>query len=203
MRIAGTWAQAPRPPGRIATSTTRQCDERWRFLVRRLHINPHYICVSVAFRALAKLASMRVAVVRRRIRSAQTLGGLPIGAPTNEDDRAGRRFGRRGEAMVMNWLALAIFGFLLCISPSDAGVLADHVRERPQAPRVEVGWQTPDSLPPRFRNHCRVDGWHAPYCSDHCGWGHQFYYCSDASFGCCHVGRGYCDWRGSLRCAPF
>jgi hypothetical protein len=25
-------------------------------------------------------------------------------------------------------------------------------------------------------------------------------YCSEASFGCCHVGRGYCDPSGLLRC---
>jgi len=41
-----------------------------------------------------------------------------------------------------------------------------------------------------------------PFCSDHCGNNYQFYYCSEASFGCGHLGRGYCDWNGLLRCHP-
>lgn len=71
------------------------------------------------------------------------------------------------------------------------------------APIIAVDWQGPLSLPPRFRNHCRYDinrgAW---YCADHCGVDYQFYFCSPASFGCCHLGYGYCDWRGHLRCAP-
>jgi hypothetical protein len=30
----------------------------------------------------------------------------------------------------------------------------------------------------------------APCCSDHCGSDYQFYYCSEASFGCCRIGGG-------------
>jgi hypothetical protein len=62
-------------------------------------------------------------------------------------------------------------------------------------------WRGPDALPPRFRNHC---GFHNGrfYCADHCGTTYQFYYCSRASFGCCHIGDGYCDYRGFLRCRP-
>ena len=69
------------------------------------------------------------------------------------------------------------------------------------APLVHVDWQDPTMLPPHFRNHCGfVRGrW---ICSNHCGIDYQFYYCSPASFGCCHTGYGYCDWNGSLRCAP-
>lgn len=68
---------------------------------------------------------------------------------------------------------------------------------------VRVDWQDPRQLPLRFRNHCRVENFTSrPYCSDHCGSDYQFYYCSEASFGCCHLGRGYCDFSGLLRCHP-
>jgi hypothetical protein len=77
------------------------------------------------------------------------------------------------------------------ISPPDA--IADTI--------IRVDWQYPWQLPPRFRNHCRYEYFTArPYCSDHCGSDYQFYYCSEASFGCCHLGRGY--WSGLLRCHP-
>ncbi len=66
---------------------------------------------------------------------------------------------------------------------------------------IRADWQTPRSLPPRFRNHCTYENftWR-PYCSDHCGPGYQFYFCSEASFGCCRLGHGYCDFGGFLRC---
>jgi hypothetical protein len=68
---------------------------------------------------------------------------------------------------------------------------------------VAVDWQEPALLPPQFRNHCAIDRLSGrPYCANHCGTSYQFYYCSQASFGCCHLGRGYCDWNGHLRCAP-
>ena len=70
-------------------------------------------------------------------------------------------------------------------------------------PLIQVDWQGPLSLPPRFRNHCAIDVLSGrPYCSDHCGFDYQFYFCSRQSFGCCRVGYGYCDWTGLLRCAP-
>ena len=60
---------------------------------------------------------------------------------------------------------------------------------------VRIDWQYPWQLPPQFRNHCAFEVFTArPYCSNHCGSDYQFLYCSKASFGCCHVGRGY--WRG-------
>jgi hypothetical protein len=68
---------------------------------------------------------------------------------------------------------------------------------------VQVDWQEPAQLPPRFRNHCAVENFTGrPYCSDHCGIDDQFYYCSTMSFGCCRLGHGYCDWDGLLRCHP-
>ena len=42
---------------------------------------------------------------------------------------------------------------------------------------VRVDWQTPEQLPPRFRNHCTLENFTSrPYCSDHCGIDYQFYY---------------------------
>jgi hypothetical protein len=68
---------------------------------------------------------------------------------------------------------------------------------------LQSDWQDPSDLPRRFRNHCSFDVTHARYyCSDHCGIDYQFYYCSNKSFGCCHIGVGYCDWDGLLRCRP-
>ena len=68
---------------------------------------------------------------------------------------------------------------------------------------MRVDWQYPLQLSPRFRNHCTYEYFDGrPYCSNHCGIDYQFYYCSEISFGCCHLGRGYCDWRGALRCHP-
>jgi hypothetical protein len=68
---------------------------------------------------------------------------------------------------------------------------------------VRADWQYPWQLPPRFRNHCTNERFTArPFCSNHCAGDYQFYYCSEASFGCCHLGRGYCDWNGLLRCHP-
>jgi hypothetical protein len=68
---------------------------------------------------------------------------------------------------------------------------------------IRVDWQYPWQLPPRLRNHCAYEHFTArPYCSGHCGSDYQFFYCSQASFGCCHFGRGYCDWSGLLRCSP-
>jgi len=59
----------------------------------------------------------------------------------------------------------------------------------------------PDDLPPRFRTNCGIHNGRF-YCAYHCGTTYQFYYCTRASFGCCHIGDGYCDDRGSLRCRP-
>jgi len=68
---------------------------------------------------------------------------------------------------------------------------------------IRADWQAPAQLPPPFRNHCTFENFTGrPYCSNHCGADYQFYYCSPASFGCCHLGHGYCDWHGMLRCHP-
>jgi len=93
---------------------------------------------------------------------------------------------------------------LICVAPAAASsAAAAWWRPAVSTAVIKVDWQDPQSLPRRFRNHCRFDVGHGrPYCADHCGLGYQFYFCSRASFGCCRVGYGYCDWAGSLRCAP-
>ncbi len=91
---------------------------------------------------------------------------------------------------------------LVCASIGRAG---EGIRPAMDANRVifEADWQGPQSLPRRFRNHCSHDTLSGrAYCSDHCGFDYQFYYCSRLSFGCCHLGFGYCDWSGLLRCHP-
>jgi len=56
-------------------------------------------------------------------------------------------------------------------------------------------------LPRRYQNHCSYYNGRF-ICADHCGADYQIYYCSDAATGCCHVGQGYCDASGRLRCSP-
>jgi hypothetical protein len=99
----------------------------------------------------------------------------------------------------MKALALALFGCLAAAVCAAAPPVAVPRR----APVLQVDWQDPQSLPRRFRNHCATDAFSSrPYCSDHCGFEYQLYYCSQQSFGCCRVGFGYCDWSGLLRCHP-
>ncbi len=111
----------------------------------------------------------------------------------------------RAGAMVAIMLGTAWIGTLA--PGADAGGFGvPPALDRPAGPTrpTRVDWQDPAMLPPPFRNHCTSgDGWWGrPYCADHCGRGDQFYFCSPASFGCCHVGYGYCDDRGHLRCHP-
>jgi hypothetical protein len=98
-------------------------------------------------------------------------------------------------------IRIAAFALLVCVMGTPdcfAGFLVP-----PNRFMLRVDWQEPAFLPPRFRNHCTFENFFGrPYCSDHCGVDYQIYYCSGASFGCCHLGRGYCDFHGSLRCHP-
>jgi hypothetical protein len=55
-------------------------------------------------------------------------------------------------------------------------------------------------LPPQYQNHCDTVNGHY-VCADRCGTDYQVYYCSNSATGCCHVGLGYCDAGGKLRCA--
>lgn len=109
--------------------------------------------------------------------------------------RAGRSEQRLGAVLA---LVIAAFTGVPSSSPAVAGAL-----DFTPVPMLQADWQDPATLPPRFHNHCSYDPWRGRYyCSNHCGIDYQFYYCSPASFGCCHPGRGYCGWDGELRCAP-
>jgi len=107
----------------------------------------------------------------------------------------------------LTFRSVAVAAFALALLPANATAFPSLPGERvhavPAAPLVTVDWQGPRSLPPWFRNHCRYDPIHGRrYCANHCGPDYQFYFCSPESFGCCHPGYGYCDWKGHLRCAP-
>ena len=94
---------------------------------------------------------------------------------------------------------LAILAILVGAVAATAGEFAGPTPASDLVVRID--WQVPEQLPPPFRNHCTVENFTArPYCSNHCGADYQFYYCSPVSFGCCHLGHGYCDWNGVLRC---
>jgi len=89
-----------------------------------------------------------------------------------------------------------------------ASVVTSAASEQRAVPRdssafaqFTYGWAAMPPLPRRYQNHCIVhDGRFV--CSDHCGVDFQIYYCSKTVTGCCHVGRGYCDGTGKLRCSP-
>lgn len=103
----------------------------------------------------------------------------------------------------MRCALVAALGLALLPGISRASPLAGAGTFSVIRPFVAADWQGPRSLPPRFRNHCRYDPIHGRwYCANHCGPDYQFYFCSPESFGCCHPGYGYCDWKGRLRCAP-
>ena len=97
-------------------------------------------------------------------------------------------------------LALAALGG---VAATSTGAAAPPLAPLPRMAVIQADWQGPLSLPRRFRNHCAIDSLSGrPYCSDHCGFEYQFFYCSPRSFGCCRVSFGYCDWSGLLRCHP-
>lgn len=92
---------------------------------------------------------------------------------------------------------------LTCVASVQVRVAATPEFGPSSGPVTFADWQYPQSLPPRFRNHCSTEYFTGrPYCSDHCGGSYQFFFCSEGSFGCCHRGRGYCDVNGLLRCNP-
>ena len=100
----------------------------------------------------------------------------------------------------VNILAAVVLACVLSASATQAGGWA---RLPASDLVIEADWQGPQMLPRRFRNHCVFDVDPArAYCSNHCGFDYQFYYCSRGSFGCCRIGFGYCDWNGLLRCHP-
>jgi hypothetical protein len=103
----------------------------------------------------------------------------------------------------MGALTTPTLAALACLAWAAASPAAAWDRLPPAGATIAVDWQSPEYLPPRYRNHCSYDVHHAAYyCSNHCGLDYQFYYCGDWSFGCCRPGFGYCGWNGTLRCAP-
>ena len=95
------------------------------------------------------------------------------------------------------------FAMLAGLAAGSFGSSAQAIDLPADAPLVQADWQEPQSLPRRFRNHCTFDSFSGrPYCSDHCGIDYQLYFCSEISYGCCHVGHGYCDFNGMVRCYP-
>lgn len=98
-------------------------------------------------------------------------------------------------------LDIAVIAGFICIGWSSA-CLTETTSSPPDGLLSRVDWQDPWLLPREFRNHCFCDSHGRYYCSNHCGADYAFYYCSRTSFGCCHVGKGYCDRDGLLRCRP-
>ena len=96
----------------------------------------------------------------------------------------------------------------LVVLVAMAGVAAaadERVLERAYSPIVveqfSYSLATLPLLPRRLQNHCGTVNGHF-VCADHCGLDYQIYYCSKISSGCCHIGRGYCDDIGHLKCMP-
>ncbi|MGO9629801.1 MAG: hypothetical protein ACLPXW_12485 [Xanthobacteraceae bacterium] len=108
------------------------------------------------------------------------------------------------KALAISRRLVSVLAFIAGLAATSAGMAAPASGPLAVAtPVIQADWQGPLALPPRFRNHCAIDTFSGrPYCSDHCGFEYQFYYCSHQSFGCCRIGFGYCDWRGRLRCHP-
>jgi hypothetical protein len=95
-------------------------------------------------------------------------------------------------------------GVALVAVTATAGAAADRRVEPQAAPAMAQFTYSPvpmPPLPPRNQNHCSYNHGHF-VCADHCGADYQVYYCPTGGTGCCHVGLGYCDGAGKLRCAP-
>jgi hypothetical protein len=97
----------------------------------------------------------------------------------------------------------AAAAFFLVVLALGAGVSSSGAGEPIYSPirRLLDYGHEPNDLPPRFRTNCSIQNGRF-YCAYRCGFGYEFFYCSAASFGCCHVADGYCDYRGALRCRP-
>jgi hypothetical protein len=96
-----------------------------------------------------------------------------------------------------------VLALLTCLAGAHVRTAAAFEILPARGAAILVDWQYPEALPPRFRNHCSTEYFTGrPYCADRCGSDYQFFYCSEGAFGCCHLGRGYCDIHGVLRCSP-
>jgi hypothetical protein len=96
-----------------------------------------------------------------------------------------------------------ICGMVLLAVMATASTAAEQRAELQASPAVEQFSYSRTPLPPLPRqnqNHCgTVEGHYV--CADRCGTEYQVYYCPTSATGCCHVGLGYCDAGGKLRCA--
>jgi hypothetical protein len=95
---------------------------------------------------------------------------------------------------------MACVALILALGPAGAGYERDAARRYSSAiEQYSYSWAALPLLPRRYQNHCGLSDGHY-VCADSCGVDYQVYYCSAAAVGCCHVGFGYCDGAGHLRC---
>jgi hypothetical protein len=98
------------------------------------------------------------------------------------------------------WMGVAA----LLVAMTTTGAAADRRLEPQHSPAVaqfSYSWAATPLLPRRLQNHCGYVNGHF-ICADHCGVDYQVYYCPNTASGCCHIGLGYCDSAGRLRCGP-
>jgi hypothetical protein len=90
----------------------------------------------------------------------------------------------------------------LLVAMATTGTAADRRAELQYSPAVpQYSWAAMPPLPRPLQNHCGYYNGHF-ICADHCGVDYQVYYCPATTSGCCHIGLGYCDGAGRLRCSP-
>jgi hypothetical protein len=91
----------------------------------------------------------------------------------------------------------------LLAAMATTGAAADRRGELQYSPiaQFSYSWTAMPLLPRQLQNHCGYYNGHF-ICADHCGAEYQVYYCPNTASGCCHVGLGYCDGGGRLRCSP-
>lgn len=103
-------------------------------------------------------------------------------------------------------MAVVIIVGLVTVGLVTPGGAADLRTEPRATPLVAQLSSSPTAMPPlpvRHQNHCGFVGGRY-VCADHCGRDYEVYYCPASASGCCHVGYGYCDAAGQLRCrAPW
>jgi hypothetical protein len=98
----------------------------------------------------------------------------------------------------MGWMKIVL---LACLASSSASSADEAIGRGTAGSLVFAGWHQSSRYAHRLPNHCSYDPTHGYYyCSNHCGADYEFYFCSPRSFGCCHIGVGYCDYLGYLRC---